>query len=84
MILAQRDRALAEDGRMDVGALRSGRRYLESRPNDRLLSVDIDVRLANDFRRRDHAVIRLNRTRGYTLLAREALPLSPTSENPRP
>ena len=84
MILAQRERVLTEGGRMDLGALRSASRYLESRPNDRLLSVDIDVRLGDGFRRREHAVIRLHRTRGYTLLAREALPVNPTSENLRP
>ena len=83
-ILAQRDRALDEGGRMDIGALRNGRRYLENRPNDRLLSVDIDVRMADGFMRRERAVIRLHRTRGYNLLARETLPVGPTSEKPRP
>jgi len=73
-LVAQRDRILTEGGRMDFTALRSGRQYLESRPNDRLLSIDIDVRLDSGFRRREHAVIQLNRTRGYTLLARETLP----------
>ena len=84
MLLAQRDRVLAEGGRMDFAALRNGRRYLESRPSDRLLSVDIDVRLANGFMRREHAVIQLHRTRGYKLIAREPLPAAATQGDPRP
>ena len=69
---------------MDFAALRNGRRYLESRPSDRLLSVDIDVRLTNGFMRREHAVIQLHRTRGYKLIAREALPAAATQGDPRP
>jgi hypothetical protein len=57
---------------------------LESRPNDRLLSIDIDVRLDDGFRRREHAVIQLNRTRGYTLLARETLPTQLARGDARP
>ena len=83
MLLAQRDRVLAEGGRMDFAELRNGWRYLESRANDRLLSVDIDVLLPNGFRRREHAVIRLHRTRGYNLLARETLPATPAPEDRR-
>jgi hypothetical protein len=49
-----------------------------------LLSVDIDVRLANGFMRREHAVIQLHRTRGYKLIAREPLPAAATQGDPRP
>ena len=83
-LVAQRDRILTEGGRMDFTALRSGRQYLESRPNDRLLSIDIDVRLDSGFRRREHAVIQLNRTSGYTLLARETLPTRLTPADTAP
>lgn len=84
ILLTQGDRVLAEGGRMDFAMLGGGRRYLESRPNDRLLSVDIDVRLADGFMRRERAVMRLHRTRGYNLLAREALPVASASEDRSP
>ncbi len=83
-LIAQRERVLAEGGRMDFTALRSGRRYLESRPNDRLLSIDIDVRLDDGLRRRERAVIQLNRSRGYILLARETKPAEQAPEDARP
>lgn len=83
-LIAQRERVLAEGGRMDLALLRNGRQYLESRPNDRLLSIDIDVRLDDGFRRRERAVVQLNRAQGYTLLAREVLPAALESEDARP
>jgi hypothetical protein len=82
-IITERDRALADGGRMDLTAFRSGRRYLEARPNDKVLAVDIDVRLDDGLRRREHAVIALNRARGYLLLARQTRPVTPTGDDAR-
>ena len=70
-LITERDRVLAQDGRMDWSAFREGRRYLEMRANDNVLSLDIDVQLDDGLRRREHAVIQLNRTRLFVLLARE-------------
>ncbi len=70
-LVAQRERVLREGGRMDLSEFPEGREYLETRPNDTVLSIDIDVRLDDGLQRRERAVIRLNRARLYTLLARE-------------
>ncbi len=78
--IAERDRTLAEGGTLDFTALRNGRRYLDTRPGHMLLSLDIDVRLSDGLRRREHAVIQLNRARGYNLLLRETLPIPLDSE----
>lgn len=83
-LITERERALAEGGRMDLTAFRSGRRYLEARPNDRILAVDIDVRLDDGLRRRERAVIALNRLRGYLLLARQTRPVAPAGDDARP
>lgn len=70
--IAQRDNALANGDEVDYTPLRDARRYVNTRPGDRLLSLDIEVRLDDGFRRHEHAVLRLNRRGGHTLLAREA------------
>jgi general secretion pathway protein K len=74
-LMTQRERIVSEGGRMDMSAFPSGRKYLESRPNDSVLSLEIDVRLDDGLRRREHAVVQLNRARGYTLLLRETRPV---------
>jgi general secretion pathway protein K len=83
-LMAQRERVLLDGGRMDLSEFPEGRKYLEARPNDTVLSIDIDVRLDDGLRRRERAVIRLNRARLYTLLAREtrATGLQPAAAQP--
>ena len=83
-LITERERALAEGGRMNMAVFRRGRQYLEARPNDKVLAVDIDVRLDDGLRRRERAVIALNRTRGYQLLAREARPVHATEGSMQP
>lgn len=78
--VAERNRTLAEGGTLDYTALRNGRRYLDTldtRPDHMWLSLDIDVRLTDGLVRREHAVILLNRARGYNLLLRETQPVAP-------
>jgi general secretion pathway protein K len=72
--VAYRERVLAEGGTLDYNPLRNGMRYLDKRPGGRFLSIDIEVRLNEGLMRREHAVIRLDRARGYRLLARETHP----------
>jgi general secretion pathway protein K len=72
--VAYRERLLAEGGTLDYTPLRNGMRYLDKRPGGRFVSIDIEVRLNEGLMRREHAVIRLDRARGYRLLARETHP----------
>jgi general secretion pathway protein K len=69
--IAHRERVLAEGGTLDYTALATGRRFLDTRPGGKYLSLDIEVVLDEGLRRREHAVIQLDRARGYRLLARE-------------
>ena len=73
--VAHRERVLAEGGTLDYTPLGNGMRYLDKRPGGRFLSIDIEVRLAEGLMRREHAVIRLERARGFKLLAREIRPV---------
>ena len=76
--IEHREEALAGDGEIDYSLLRSGRRFLDRRRDNRLFALDIEVRLDDGLTRREHAVLRLDRRRGYTLLARETRPLDRT------
>ena len=78
--IAQRERVLAQGGTLDHTPLRTGMRYLDTRPSGKFLSLDIEVRLDEGLGRREHAVIRLDRARGYRLLARETRPVSPAPD----
>ena len=73
--VAHRERVLAEGGTLDHTPLRKGMRYLDKRPGGRFLSIDVTVHLAEGLLRRERAVIRLDRGRGYRLLARETHPV---------
>ena len=73
--IAHRERVLAEGGALDYTPLRTGRRFLDTRPGGKYLSLDIEVVLDEGLRRHEHAVILLDRTRGYRLLARESRPV---------
>ena len=78
--IEQREIALAGDGDLDYSLLSKGRRYLDTRRDNRLYALDLEVRLNDGLMRREHAVVRLNRRQGYTLLARETRPISKTAE----
>ncbi len=69
-----REQMLADGGALDYTALREGRRYLDTRPDYRLVSIDTEVRLPDGLTRREQAVIQLDSAQGYTLLSRETLP----------
>ncbi len=77
-----RDQMLTDGGTLDYTALRNGRRYLDTRPDYRLVSVDTEVRLPSGLTRREQAVVQLDSKRGYTLLSRETLPAASFHENP--
>jgi len=74
--IAQRERVLSEEGTLDYTPLRNGKRYLDTRSGGKIMSLDIEVRLAGGLMRREHAVIQLDRKHGYQLLARETRPIS--------
>ena len=69
-----RAQILADGGTLDYTALRNGRRYLDTRPDYRLVSIDTEVRMPSGLTWREQAVIQLDSARGYTLLSRETLP----------
>jgi general secretion pathway protein K len=78
--IEQRENALAGDGDLDYSLLSKGRRYLDTRRDNRLYALDLEVRLNDGLMRHEHAVVRLDRRQGYTLLARETRPISKTAE----
>lgn len=82
--IAHRERILSEGGALDYTALRNGRRFLDTRPGGKYLSLDIEVVLDEGLERHEHAVIHLDRKRGYRLLARETRPVTvePGGEEP--
>lgn len=82
--IEQREKALADGGELDYTLLRNARRYLDTRRGNKLFALDTEVRLNDGLKRREHAVIQLNRRRGFTLLARETLPVSEAPEAVRP
>ena len=69
-----RDQMLTDGGTLDYTALRNGRRYLDTRPDYRLVSIDTEVRLPSGLTWREQAVVQLDSARGYALLSRETLP----------
>jgi hypothetical protein len=73
--IEQREDALAGDGDPDYSLLRNGRRYLDTRRGNKLFALEIEVRLDEGLKRSEHAVVRLDRRQGYTLLARETRPV---------
>jgi len=73
--IAHRERVLVEGGKLDLAALGTGRRFLDTRPGGKYLSLDIEVVLDEGLKRQEHAVIQLDRKRGYRLLARETRPV---------
>ena len=76
-----RDQMLAEGGTLDYTTLRNGRRYLDTRPDYRLVSIDTEVRLPSGLIWREQAVVQLDAARGYTLLSRETLPAPSFHDN---
>ncbi len=73
--IAQRDAGSENDMRASFRLLRTGSRYLVLGGKSAVLAIDIDVRLDGGFKRRERAVIRLATSRGYSLIAREAVPI---------
>ena len=82
--IARREEALIAGDALDFGILSQGRRFLDTRPANKVFSLDIEVRLAEGFTRRQRAVIRLDRTLGFSILALGDLPVSEAKglENP--
>ena len=82
--IARREEALVAGDALDFGTLDEGRRYLDTRPANKVFSVDIEVRLAEGFARRQRVVIQLDRSRGFSVLALADLPVSEARgiENP--
>lgn len=76
--IAQRDAGSDSDIRNSFRLLRSGSRYLVLGGKSAVLAIDIDVKLDGGFKRRERAVIRLVPSRGYTLMARESVPIVAT------
>ena len=77
--IAHRAQVLAEGGELDYTPLGTGRRFLDTRPGGKYLSLDIEVVLDEGLKRREHAVIQLDRKRGYRLLTREMRPVGMAS-----
>ena len=76
--IEQRESVLAGDGELDYSLLRNGRRYLDTRRGNRLFALDIEVSLVDGLKRRERALVRLDRRQGYSLLARETRPARAT------
>ncbi len=81
--IAQRDSGSATDIRTSFRLLRSGSRHLVLGGKSAVLAIDIDVQLQGGFKRRERAVIRLVASRGYTLIARESVPIVAANEGQR-
>lgn len=79
--IALRELVLAEGGTPDYTLLRNGRRFLDIGTGGKSLSLDIQVRLDAGMKRHEQAIIRLDRARGYELLARRTRPFDADQED---
>lgn len=78
-----RDQPSTDSPILEYGALRAGRRYLDTRPDTDLLRIDVEVhRIAGTSQWHEQSVIRLDQTAGYQTLSREVLPVDPVRQSP--
>lgn len=76
--VAQRDLAVEEEEeeRLDLGALRAGARYLENRFRARTYALIIEAVMPDGLVRKERIVVQLQGPKGFSVLARLALPAS--------
>jgi general secretion pathway protein K len=69
----EREAALLNEEPLRFDTLNGGRRYLDTRPSQRIFSLELTVAIEGGYTRREHIVIRVDPVRGFVLLARDYL-----------
>lgn len=73
IFVAEREAALLSGERVNFDSLNAGRRYLDTRPTQRVFSLALTVGIEGGFTRREHIVLRIDPVRGFVVLARDYL-----------
>jgi general secretion pathway protein K len=69
--ITQRDDAITEDRSPPTGLLKSGKRYLDMHLDNKVITMDIEVRLKDTPPRAEQVILQLGADRYYEVLARE-------------
>lgn len=78
---AYRDDTLAADEEVNYKELGNGGRFLDTRGNHYVFSLDSDISLADGTTLREHSVVEIRPGRHYKVLARELLPAAKITED---